>query len=109
MARPRIYEDLVTTSVTVDKRQLDLAKAQGINISELMRDALTLALGSSTGRIPMPRAKSKIRGVPVHLKNKALKFVQEDPRVAGWWANLINDRCATELQGQDLLELIPVC
>lgn len=109
MSRPRVYEDLVTTSVTVDRKQLRDAKEKGINISEIMRDALTLALGSPTGTIPMPRAKKKIRGVPVHLKNKALKFVQEDPRVADWWADLINGRCNTELQGQDLMELIPRC
>ena len=109
MSRPRIYEDLVTTSVSVSRKDLDLAVSRGINLSELLRDAMTLALGSPTGALPKSRAKSRIKGVPVHLKNKAMKQIVNDPRVADFWAGFINTRCATELRGQDLMELIPRC
>lgn len=109
MARPRVYEDLVTTSVTVSRKDLDLASRRGINISELLRDALTLSLGSVSGRLPVSRARRKIKGVPVRLRDKALKLVADDPRVAVAWSGIINARCGTQLEPQDLIALIPVC
>jgi hypothetical protein len=109
MARPRVYEDLVTTSVKVDRKALYQAMDRGINISELLRDALTLALRSPTGKVPKTQAAKRFIGVPVPLKNKAMKHAGLDPRTAEAWANIINNRCNTSLKPKDILDMIPKC
>lgn len=117
MPRPRIYEDLTSTSVKVERRQLQEAIDLGINISELVRDALNNALKTPDTRARKKEAEKKMKGVPVKLKRKAISMVEREmvedpdfaPGVASHWASEINRVCHTSVEPKDLIDLVPKC
>jgi len=115
MVRPRVFDDLRTTSVTVDASQLREAREAGINLSELMRSAISSALKHETAGVVkgapdaerIGEASKRAHAVPERLMAKALICVWENPRVATRWAETLNKRCNAELQPTDLLALAP--
>lgn len=111
MARPKEFEDLTTTSLTVGREQLREAKDRGLNLSDLLRGALNSALKTPVKRAKASktsaRVKKKIRGIPKILMHMKLGMVAKNPSVADRHAVSLNARCNTSLTGQDLLTLIP--
>ncbi len=48
MARPRKFEDLALTTVSIERRMLDEARTRGINISDVLRESLRTRLNFET-------------------------------------------------------------
>lgn len=111
MARPKEFEDLTTTSLTVGRKQLQEAKDIGLNLSDLFRIALNTALRTpakkSKEKQLAARIKRKIKGIPVRFIDRSLGIVADNPACADKRANFINGKCNTDLTGQDLLALVP--
>lgn len=107
MTRPTIYGDLVTTCVTVDREQLRRAKNSGINISDLLRDALREATHRKAELVKKRAIAKKFHGVPVAVVNHALHLVSVDDKRALALAGDFNKRYGTSLVPGDLLNLIP--
>lgn len=111
MARPKEFEDLTTTSLTVGRQQLQEGKERGLNLSDIFRDALNSALKTPVRKVKeknlAARIKKKIRGIPVKFVDLNLSIVAKNPGKAGQQANFMNARCNTSLTGQDLLALVP--
>ncbi len=111
MARPKEFEDLTTTSLTVGRRQLKEAKERDLNLSDLFREALNSVLKTPVKRAKdskaSARVKKKIRGIPKMLMNMKLGIVAKNPSAADRHATSLNMKCNTELTGEDLMSLIP--
>ncbi len=111
MARPKEFEDLTTTSLTVGRKQLQEARDRNINLSDLLRGVLAGVLKTPVKRSKDSRAsakvKKKIRGIPKMLMNMKLGIVAKNPARADQHASSLNIRCNTSLTGEDLLALIP--
>jgi len=69
MARPNEFMDLTTTSVTVERKLLERAKAEGLNVSDVLRKALREVVIDTP---PEQKGKlEKFRGLPKHIVKKA--------------------------------------
>jgi len=109
VGRPREFEDLVHTAVTINRSLLDKAKELNINISEVCRNALAIEINDPKiiRKIKRQRKiKEKFKKVPRTLRQKIDKLVGEDPGRAKIWANIVNKRCNLQLTRNDILNYV---
>ena len=109
MTRPTEFEDLVTTSVTIGRAQLHEAKDRNVNISEVLRSALSRKLRVRAEDVPEEADDPAFKGVPVALKQKVVKKVSIHPKSAAAWAEVLNRECGTRVTAQDIISAIPRC
>ncbi len=102
MGRPQMYNNLTTTTITIETETKNQAKAMGINISDVARQALESMIGD-------PNKKGiffKFNKIPRFEQDKVRRFVKEDQDRAGFWAGWLNKKYGTELVESDILEWI---
>ena len=109
MVRPRNFDNLAITSISIERNTLDRAKEMNINISEICREALAREINDPEIVKQAEKKKSiteKFMNVPSMLRRKLVNFVGEDPRRAERWACILNERCNTTFQPQEIMEYV---
>jgi len=105
MARPIEFLDLKQTSVTVERDLLERAKADGVNVSEVLRKALADELGEAK-----KKETSKIRkfkGLPRHVVNRAKNNIIESARNVPTTIDWLNQEFGINCTAADLEALVP--
>lgn len=100
MPRPIVYNNLKTTSVTIEVELLNQAKVMGINISEVLRQSLIFMVGD-------PRQKEllhKFSKIPKFEIKRIRRFISYNPSCAKFWAGWLSKKYNTELTEQDFLD-----
>lgn len=103
--RPREFEDLTTTSITVPRSLLKQATSLKINISEICREAMAKALDNPEA-IQKTKQKSKLKekfkGIPRHYLNEMERHIaMKGTACAVRWAAEANKLWNVELSSQD--------
>lgn len=102
MVRPTVYNNLVTVPVMIEAELRNQAKAMGINISDVTRQALESMVGD-------PKSKDlffKFNKIPKHQLDKVRRFVKEDNSRAEFWAGWLNKNYGSDLTAKDIMEYI---
>ena len=105
MARPIEFLDLKQTSVTVERSLLERAKADGVNVSEVLRKALANELGEAPKKLKTKIGKFK--GLPRHVvtkaKNNIIASTKNVPLTIEW----LNRDFGINCNAADLDALVP--
>jgi len=83
--RPRVYDNLRTTNITIPTDLLKTAKDMGLNISEVCREALSNAVGDER-RIEIHEKKKKAETLFEGVPKDVIKNLIETSRK---WSNVL--------------------
>lgn len=99
--RPPEHEDLVTTSVKIEAQLLREAKNMNINLSEVLRNALSMAIN-----LPEYQERAKIdkrlEKVSILMRKKIKKRIQEDQNTGIRWADWLKTKHKIEITADEL-------
>lgn len=104
MSRPRLYKNLKPTSISVEADILDDLLLQGINISEVCREAMYAYTLS-------PDEKSKysiLKPVPPHVLNRIRSTIKGGTGEPKQWVNFLRNKYDIEVTEDFLLEYCKV-
>jgi hypothetical protein len=103
--RPVVYDDLTSTSVKVEREALKRAKEAGINVSEVLREALAERLGSAE---PPVDIAEKFRGLPAHVVSKVKRLVMGEHYGKAWAIlSKLNSETGRDLHIADVEAIMP--
>jgi len=93
MARPTKFNDLTTTSVTIERDMLNEAKRLNINISDVLKKALAEVLNTNIVEKRKEKPKLEKMKIPKPLLKKMESVVAMNPEGIPNWANILNNKC----------------
>ena len=106
--RPLEFEDLTTTSVTLERYLIEEAKKSGINISEVCREALAKAIKSPEVKRKI-ELRDKFKMVPKMRMRRIRRMVEQaDNKIQAIekWTNWINDKFDLGITLEELQEYL---
>lgn len=105
MARPNEYVDLKTTCVTVERQLLEEAKKLGLNVSDVLRNALATRIGEVPKK-QKSRTK-KFKGLPTYVVNRAKKNIISGGRLVPVTIDWLRKDYGVNCSVEDLQALLP--
>ena len=100
--RPKEYEDLKNTTLSLEREIIDRCKETGINISDVCRIALIDVLGD-----PVLRKKyDKFERIPDETKKDVLKRFNDDPATVRGCVNIIHMETGLKITENEFIEWV---
>jgi len=100
--RPKQYDNLAQTSISIEYEVLERAKKEGINISEVCRNSLLDVINDPI----MKKKYSKFSRIPDDTKKMVLRVIKKHPGNVRGCINIIKRQCGISVSAVEFLRWV---